>query len=118
MEDIGQAAGFSAGLIVVWLIFTAFYMFIGWKIYEKAGKPGWTSLIPIYNTIIILEIIKKPLWWLILLFIPFVNIIISFILSLELAKVFGKSSGFGVGLFFLGFIFAPILAFDDSQYIG
>ncbi len=88
-----------------------------WKIFEKAGYPGWASLIPIYNTYIMLKMVLKPGWWLLLLFIPIVNIIIVFIVALETAKVFGKSSAFGIGLFFLSFIFYPILAFSDAEYL-
>ena len=57
-------------------------------------------------------------WWLLLMFVPVVNVVIGIIVLLDLAKVFGKSSGFGVGLIFLAFIFIPILAFGDAQYLG
>ncbi len=89
-----------------------------WKVFVKAGKPGWACLIPFYNIFILLEIVSKPWWWLLLMFIPVVNIIIAVIVSLELAKVFGKGTGFGIGIFFLAFIFVPILAFTDASYGG
>ncbi len=89
-----------------------------WKAFEKAGKPGWGVLIPFYNIILILEMAGKPLWWLILYLIPIVNIVIGIIVSIEIAKKFGKDTGFGVGLALLGFIFWPILGFGDATYEG
>ncbi len=87
-----------------------------WKVFVKAGKPGWAAIIPIYNAIVLLEIAGKPLWWIILFFIPIVNIIVGIIACIALAKKFGKSDAFGVGLALLGFIFFPILGFGDAQY--
>ncbi len=89
-----------------------------WKVFVKAGKPGWTCLIPFYNVLVLLEIVSKPWWWLLLMFIPVVNIIIAVIVSLELAKAFGKGAGFGIGICFLPFIFIPILAFSEAAYAG
>lgn len=89
-----------------------------WKVFEKAGKPGWGAIIPIYNMVLLLEIVGKPIWWLLLLFIPCVNIIVSLIIFMELAKCFGKGTGFGIGLWLLGFIFFPILGFGDAKYLG
>jgi len=89
-----------------------------WKIYEKAGKPGWASIIPIYSIIVLLEIIKKPGIWLLWLLIPGVNIIFAIWAINLLSKSFGKSEGFTLGLLFLPYIFYPILAFDKSiRYI-
>lgn len=88
-----------------------------WKVYTKAGKPGWAAIIPIYNVIVLLDIVKKPFWWVVLLCIPIVNLIVSLLIYIELAKVFGKEVGFGLGLLFLQFIFMPILAFGDSRYV-
>lgn len=106
--------GFIAFMIALVLI-----MFISiWKIFTKAGKPGWASIIPIYNTVVILEIAKKPVWWVILMFIPFVNILIWFIVLNEVSKAFGKGVGFTLGLIFLPFIFYPILGFGSAQYTG
>jgi len=103
--------------IVLYVAFIVFLIAAQWKIYSKAGKPGWACLIPIYNIIVLLEIVKKPIWWFILLLIPIVNFIVLIIIMIELAKVFGKSTGFGVGLILLGFIFMPILGFGDAKYI-
>jgi hypothetical protein len=63
-----------------------------------------------------LEIAHRPIWWLILLFIPFVNIVVGIIIPLDIAKAFGKGAGFGLGLVFFPMIFYPILGFGKSQY--
>lgn len=90
-----------------------------WKVFQKAGKPGWAAIIPLYNVYVLLQIIKKPWWWLLLMFIPFVNIVIWIMAALELGKVFGKGGAFSfflIGL--LPFIGYPILAFSDATYKG
>jgi hypothetical protein len=87
-----------------------------WKTFAKAGKPGWACLIPIYNAWVMLAIAGKPGWWLLLLFVPLVNIIVWFLVGIALAERFGKGAGFGVGLVLLGFIFFPILGFGDAEY--
>jgi hypothetical protein len=89
-----------------------------WTLFNKAGQPGWASIIPIYNLIVFFRVIGKPWWWLFLLIIPIVNIIFG-IWSLNLlSKSFGKGEGFTVGLIFLSVIFLPILAFGDNKYQG
>ena len=89
-----------------------------WKVFTKAGKPGWACIVPIYNIIVLLEIAGRPIWWIVLLFIPFVNFVILILLGIDVAKSFGKGTGFGLGLAFLGFIFYPILGFGDASYRG
>ncbi|MCX6899377.1 MAG: DUF5684 domain-containing protein [Verrucomicrobia bacterium] len=98
-------------LIIIVAILAGF-----WKVFEKAGKPGWAAIIPIYNLIILLEIAGKPLWWIVLSLIPVVNIIVAILVGIAVAKNFGKSDAFGVGLGLLGFVFYPILGFGDAQY--
>lgn len=87
-----------------------------WKIFVKAGKPGWAAIVPIYNLIVILEIAGKPIWWFILLLIPFVNIIVLIMVLIAFAKNFGKGAGFAIGMLILPFIFYPMLAFGDAKY--
>jgi hypothetical protein len=88
-----------------------------WKLYEKSGQEGWKSIIPIYGFyVLIADIVKRPGWWIILLFVPIVNIAIFFVIFIDLAAKFGKSTGFGIGLALLPIIFIPILAFSDAQY--
>ena len=89
-----------------------------WKVFTKAGKPGWAAIVPIYNLIVLLEIVGKPTWWLLLLLIPCVNLIIFIMVYHRLSLSFGKDVGFTIGLILLGFIFMPILAFGDAQYVG
>lgn len=105
------------GVILIYLAFAVFMVAACWRVCTKAGQPGWSVLIPIFNLVVMLRIIKKPWWWLFLMMIPLVNIIILIIYSLELAKVFGKGTGFGVGLMLLSPIFYPILAFGDAKYM-
>ena len=89
-----------------------------WKIFTKAGKPGWACIIPIYNIIVLLQIIGKPWWWLLLFCIPIVNIVFVIWMTNLLSKSFGKEVGFTLGLIFLSFIFYPILGLGDSKYNG
>lgn len=111
-------ATFGIGLMIVVLAFVFLMIVSVWKVFTKAGKPGWTSIIPIYNMVVILEIVKKPIWWILLMFIPIVNIIIGFIVLHELSKSFGKGFGFTLGLIVLPIIFYPILGFGNAQYTG
>ncbi len=98
------------------LAFSIFLLVCRWKIFVKAGKEGWKSIIPIYNIIILIEIVKKPTWWIFLLLIPIYNIYIMFTLNIRLSKSFGKNELFGILLTFFNFIFEPILAFSDAKY--
>lgn len=83
-----------------------------WKIFENFKKPGWAAIIPIYNLIVLIQIVGKPIWWiLLLLFVPIANIVVLVILLNELAKKYKKGVGYTVGLIFLPFIFFPLLAF-------
>lgn len=87
-----------------------------WKVYEKAGQPGWGVLIPIYNAYLFLKMAGKPGWWLLLLFIPLVNIVIAIIATVTVAKAFGKSVGFALLMIFLPFVAYPMLGFGDATY--
>lgn len=89
-----------------------------WKVFTKAGQPGWAVLVPIYNGIVLLGIAGKPVWWIILFLIPIVNLIVALLVALAVAEKFGKSTGFGIGLWLLGPIFYPILGFGSAQYQG
>jgi hypothetical protein len=89
-----------------------------WKIFAKAGEPGWAAIVPIYNTIVFLKIAGKPLWWIVLLFIPGVNFIVAILALVTFVERFGKGAGYVIGILFLGIIFLPMLAFGDAQYIG
>jgi hypothetical protein len=110
------ATGVATVIIVVYAALLLFGILTMWKIFTKAGEPGWAAIVPIYNFIVLLKIAGKPAWWFILMLLPFVNIVILAMVCISLAKNFGKSAGFGWGLFLLGIIFGPILAFGDARY--
>jgi hypothetical protein len=114
-------AGFLGGALIGALIGIAFGIVMiaaMWKVFVKAGQPGWASIVPIYNIIVLLNITGKPTWWIVLFLLPVANIIAAILVFVALAKSFGKSTGFAMGLLFLGFIFFPILGFGDARYIG
>jgi hypothetical protein len=89
-----------------------------WKVFDKAGKPGWAAIIPFYNQWVLMEVAGRPGWWFLLLLIPFVSIVIWIIVSLDVATSFGKGVGFGIGLWLLGFVFYLILGFGSATYVG
>jgi hypothetical protein len=101
--------------VLIWAFFCILAM---WKVFVKAGKPGIVSIIPIYNSIVLLEISGLPLWYFLLYFIPFVNIYAVAKQCYGLATNFGKDVGYAFGLFFLNPIFMMILAFGDAEYIA
>ena len=103
---------------IFWLAVTILMIAACWKVFTKAGQPGWAAIIPIYNWYILCKIVGRPGWWVILFFIPFINFIIGIILCIDLAKSFGKGVGFAIGLILLGIIFFPILGFGSAQYQG
>jgi hypothetical protein len=117
MQDNGSSAGSFLGLIIPLAILVLVIVAM-WKVFTKAGQPGWAVLIPIYNAYVLCKIAGKPGWWVILLFIPLVNFVIAIILAIGVANNFGKGAGFGIGLAFLPMIFYPILAFGDATYGG
>ena len=112
----GQAPG--PVFWICWLAFAILMIAALWKIFTKAGQPGWAAIIPIVNTYFTCKVAGRPGWWVILMFIPFVNLIIWIILCIDVAKSFGKGAGFGIGLLLLPIIFFPILGFGNAQYQG
>ena len=114
----GMAAGIGVGVLIFELALLAFIVITGWKVFEKAGQPGWAMLIPFYNYYIWAKIAGKPGYWVILYLIPLVNIVFAIMTHHGISKAFGKDTGFTVGLVLLGIVFYPILAFGDAQYIG
>lgn len=95
-----------------------FFLASTWKIYVKAGRPGWAVLVPFYNLVVLLQIVGKPVWWLLLFLVPCVSWVVAIFVAIELARVFGKGLGFGLGLAFLPFVFYPVLGFGDAVYEG
>jgi hypothetical protein len=116
--DENYSYGTWVFMVIVILAIAIINIIAQWKIYAKAGKPGWAVLIPFYNIIVLLEIVGKPIWWLFLFMIPGVNLIFGIWVTNLLSKSFGKSEAFTVGLILLSFIFYPILGFGDAEYQG
>ena len=114
MEDLGIGIGF----ILIILAVVVFMIAALWKIFEKAGQPGWAAIVPIYNCYVLLKIVGKPGWWLLLFLIPIVNYVFIIWTYNMLSKSFGKEEGFTVGLVLLGIVFFPILGFGDAKYLG
>lgn len=107
-----------AFLVLVILAVAALLISSMWKLFEKAGKPGWAAIVPIYNMIVMLEIGRKPAWWVVLMIIPYIGAIWSIWALNMFVKAYGKTEGFTVGILFLPFIFLPMLAFsDDTRYV-
>ena len=109
----GTIAALCASLFALLALVTT------WQVFTKAKRAGWVALIPIYNIYILLKIARRPGWWLILYFIPLVNVVVHVILSIDVAKAFGKHAGFGFWLLWaFPFIGYPALAFGSATYTG
>jgi hypothetical protein len=114
----GMAVLFTGVFLIVMLAIGVVMIASLWKVFAKAGQPGWAAIVPIYNAVVLLQITGRPLWWIILFMIPLANIIVGILVAVDLAKSFGQSTGFALGLVFLGFIFFPILGFGSARYLG
>lgn len=116
-QQNSSGGGIGAAIFMIIELAIAVLVIAGlWKVFVKAGQPGWGAIIPIYNAYLLIKIAGRPGWWLLLLFIPLVNFVILILVAIDVAKNFGKGAGFGLGLAFLGFIFYPLLGFGDAQY--
>jgi len=113
-----MGSGFPVMFLLIVLALSLLIVAAYWIIYERAGQAGWKSLIPFYNMYVLMEISGKPGWWMFLLFIPLVGVVVYLLAMLSLAKRFGRSELFGVGIFLLPMIFLPLLAFGGAQYEG
>ncbi len=116
--DYSAAAGLGVGQVIIGIACCVLVIVAMWKIFAKAGKPGWAAIVPFYNLYVLFEITWGSGIKFLLLLIPFANFVISIITMVKLAKVFGKGGGFAAGLIFLGPIFQLILAFGSAQYVG
>ena len=111
------STGPSATVMIVYLVIIVLMVVSMWKVFTKAGQPGWAAIVPFYNVYILLKMVGRPAWWLLLFLVPLVNIVISVIVYLDLAKAFGRSSVFGVfGLLLFPYIGFPMLAFGKDVY--
>ena len=102
--------------VVIPLLVGVLLMVASWRVYAKAGQPGWGVLVPIYNLYLWCKIAGKPGWWVVLFFVPFLNLVVVLLLSLGVAKAFNKSESFGVLLALLAPIAVPVLAFSEVTY--
>src|SRR3990172_3937961 len=94
----GGGGGIFMGLFgLIYLAIVVLMIASMWVVFTKAGQPGWAALIPIYNLIVLLQIVGRPIWWFLLMLIPFVGIIVGILVMIDLAKSFGKSVGFAIG---------------------
>jgi hypothetical protein len=113
VQSVTGGAGGWFGILITLIVLVAY-----WRIFEKAGEAGWQAIIPIWNVLVFLKIIGRPWWWILLMLIPFVNIIVGVITFHDLAMSFGHGWGFTLGLLFLPFIFFLILGFGGDKYLG
>lgn len=104
--------------LILMLAITVFLLAAMWRVFAKAGRPGWAAIIPIYNAYVLFDIVYGKGWKFLLMLIPFYNIYLMFKTYITLAHKFGKSTGFGIGMVFLSFIFMPILGFGSAEYQG
>ena len=117
MYDYGTTSGASSGMIV-YLIVLVVLIAAQWKVFTKAGKPGWAAIVPFYNLYTLFEIAGMSGWYFLFLIVPLANIYFAFKVYIDLAKAFGKGVGFGLGLIFLSPIFVCILGFGSAEYEG
>ncbi len=117
-ETAGLIALFSGVYLLIWLVLTVVFIIAYWKIYTKAGEPGWGSLVPIYSTYLMFKIAWGNGWLFLLLLVPIVNIVVALVAVYKLCAAFGYGVGFFLGMLFLSPIFVLILAFGSAEYQG
>ena len=120
-QNVWDSSFFGVGFAItlfISILIMAFFIFVYWIIFTKAGEEGWKSLIPIYNVYILYKITWGNGLIFLLLLVPFVNFIVGILTINKLSKCFGHGLGFTLGLLFLPIIFLPLLAFGDSRYEG
>jgi hypothetical protein len=89
-----------------------------WKIFTKAGKPGWATLVPLYNLVVLLQIVGRPWWYIFFIVVPGAQIILWAVVAINMGRVFDKNWAFGLGIFLLPFIFIPILGLGKATYMS
>ena len=121
-DDSGALIGglLAGGMMMLMMLAIAVVFLAGlWKVFTKAGQPGWAALVPIYNLYVLTQIAGRPAWWIALMLIPLVSIIAMAMVAIDVAKAFGQSPVFGiVMLFLLGPIGYLMLGFGNYQYVG
>lgn len=122
MDDeqlVGLAAGGAAlFMMVIWFAIVLIVAVGAWKVFTKAGQPGWGIFVPIYNALLMVRIVGRPDIWVLFMLIPLVNIVIGIILMMDLAKSFGKDVAYAIGMIILPVVFLPMLGFGSARYVG
>jgi hypothetical protein len=120
-DDLG-GAGLTAlfaslgAMMFIFLAIAVVFIIGMWKVFAKAGQPGWAAIVPIYNVYVLTQIVGRPAWWVVLMLVPFVSLVISIILAIDLAKSFGQGVGMGILVIFgIGYL---ILGFGSARYVG
>jgi len=115
------AASVSPAISLFSIVLAILILVALWKIFTKAGKPGWAIIVPVYNIWVLFEIVGYPGWWSVLSFVPIANFfttIMIFVSYFKLGKLFGKGTGFSICLVLFPYITLPILGFGKSQFSG
>ena len=100
MESVNSIVAFIVGVLTI----------VGmWRLFARAGEPGWAALVPIYNVIVLLRVANKPAWWIVGLIVPIVNVVVAFLIWRDVAARFGRGTGFAIGLLLLTPIFLLML---------
>lgn len=120
---VATAASNIIGVIlipfIIALVISVFMIICMWKIFKKAGKGGWESIIPVYNFVVMLQITELPMWYIALLFVPIAQVYALIKMNIELAKKFGQEGGFAALLILVPVVGYPILTFGkDKVYMG
>ena len=118
MGSAENASSLGAGFVIGFMAILVLMVAAMWRIFSKAGEPGWKAIVPIYGAVVLQRIVGRPGWWVLLMLVPFVNVLISLVECFDLARVFGKGAGYGLGLIFLSPIFLMVLAFGPATYQG
>jgi hypothetical protein len=113
----GAMALFGGVFLLFWLAIVVVIIVGMWKVFEKAGQPGWAAIVPIYNIYVLTQIAGRPAWWIVLFLIPIVNFVAALIISMDIAKAFGQSAAWGIVLLFIfGVIGYLMLGFGNYRY--
>jgi len=123
LQANSEAGAAVAGVFLLVILFVSLLVAVAtiagmWKTFAKADKPGWAAIVPIYNVYVMIQIGDNEWWWLLLLLVPIVNIYAQYKIFKGVSEAFGEGLGITLGLFFLPFVFFPILGFGEFEYVG
>jgi hypothetical protein len=118
MDESMANPDFANGMMIGLLVAVVLTLATLWRLFSKAGESGWKCLVPVYGAMVFQRILGRPAWWVVLMLVPVANLVVAIIECFDLAKVFGKGTGYALGLMFLGPIYAMVLAFGPAKYVG